>query len=242
MEVSVSVGQHHHFKLSEALLIYRSEDHIYHHSDNTFITHHAIRIDTPGQRPDLGPATPLTVEFVQALVQSLGGRVPVEFLPENVIARADRAIAWWTPPQKRRMYFGKTHGDMAKINGALFPQPALIWGATAHGLSVRAFKGTRRPTSDTKLCVAPYWNVYDAGDVCLGSMRIPKAVTVASIPQWETSFFESEFTHGNVGRLTRHKGGFEGLWTSLADKARFPLDTLIELPQTLHTYLSGEKE
>ncbi len=242
MEVSVSVGQHHHFKLTEALLIYRSEDQTYHHSDNSFITHHAVRTGPSARQPTLGPATPLSVDFVQSLIQSLGGRIPVEFLPEHVIARADRAISWWTPPQKRRMYFGKTHGDMEKITGALFPQPALIWGATAHGLSVRAFKGTRRPTSDTKLCVAPYWNVFESGKVCLGSMRIPKVSTVASIPQWEKSFFESEFTHGNVGRLTRHKGGFEGLWTSLAGKGRFPVDTLIQLPQTLHEHLSGEKE
>ena len=49
---------------------------------------------------------------------------------------------------------------------------------------------------------------------------------------WERGFYESAFTHANVGRLTRHKGGFEGLWSSLAGERRlFPLATLIVLPQ-----------
>jgi PRTRC genetic system protein B len=88
------------------------------------------------------------------------------------------------------------------MNGAIFPQPALVWLAMDHSLSIRALKENRRPVADTKLCVAPYWNVYDTGSVCLGSMRAPDTSTVASIPQWEQGFYESEFTHGNVGRLT----------------------------------------
>ena len=46
------------------------------------------------------------------------------------------------------------------------------------------------------------------------------------IPDWERGFYESAFTHANVGRLTRHEGGFEGLWSNLADKRRpFPVET-----------------
>ena len=127
------------------------------------------------------------------------------------------------------------------MNGAIFPQPALVWLAMDHSLSIRALKKNRRPAADTKLCVAPYWNVYDTGSVCLGSMRAPDASTVASIPQWEQSFYESEFTHGNVGRLTRHPGGFEGLWKELAGTVEFPTDSLIELPETVAELLSGKR-
>jgi hypothetical protein len=46
--------------------------------------------------------------------------------------------------------------------------------------------------------------------------------------------------HANVGRLTRHAGGFEGLWTGLAGtRKRFPLDSLIHLPQTLAQFVRG---
>lgn len=241
MRVDVSIGQNHHFALREALLIYRSSEHQYGHFGDAFITHHEVTQGDQARQSALGPAKALTTEFVHSLVQALGGRVQVEFLPENVIARTERLIAWWTRPQKRRMFFGTTQGDMGGINSAIFPQPALVWLAMDRSLSVRALKEDRRPGPETKLCVAPYWNLYETGSVCLGSMRAPDASTVASIPQWEQSFYESEFTHGNVGRLTRHPGGFEGLWKELAGKEQFPVDSLIELPETVEELLSGKR-
>ena len=241
MQVNVSIGQNHHFALREALLIYRSSEHQYGHFGDTFVTHHEVTQADRAKQPTLGPAKPLTIEFVHGLVQALGGRVAVEFLPESVIARTERLIAWWTPAQRRQMFFGTTQGDMGGINGAIFPQPALVWLAMDHSLSLRAFKGNRRPKADTPLCVAPYWNLYETGSVCLGSMRAPDASTVGSIPQWEQSFYESEFTHGNVGRLTRHPAGFEGLWKELAGEKEFPFDSLIELPETLGEFLSGKR-
>jgi PRTRC genetic system protein B len=241
MQVNVSIGQNHHFALREALLIYRSTEYQNGSFGNTFITHHEVDADSRAKQPTLGPAKTLTIEFVQSLVQALGGRVAVEFLPESVLARTERLIAWWTPPQTRQMFFGTTQGDMARMNGAIFPQPALIWLAMDHSISIRALKENHRPAADTRLCVAPYWNVYDTGSVCLGSMRAPDASTVASISRWEQSFYESEFTHGNVGRLTRHAGGFEGLWKELAGKEEFSADSLIELPETVEEFLSGKR-
>jgi hypothetical protein len=41
--------------------------------------------------------------------------------------------------------------------------------------------------------------------------------------------------------LTRHPGGFEGLWKELAGKEEFPLDSLIELPETVEDFLSGKR-
>ena len=73
-------------------------------------------------------------------------------------------------------------------------------------------------------------------------MRRPDSVSASAIPAWERGFYESAFTHANVGRLTRHEGGFEGLWTGLAGKRkRFPLETLIVLPQTLAQFVRGER-
>jgi hypothetical protein len=58
---------------------------------------------------------------------------------------------------------------------------------------------------------------------------------------WEKGFYESAFTHANVGRTTRHKGGFEVLWGSLAGKrTRFPADALIPLGETLSKFVRTE--
>ena len=92
------------------------------------------------------------------------------------------------------------------------------------------------------LAVAPYWNLSDNGTVCTGSMRRPESASVSAISAWERGFYESAFTHANVGRLTRHKGGFEGLWSGLTGKRRlFPLETLILLPETLGQFVREER-
>jgi hypothetical protein len=73
-------------------------------------------------------------------------------------------------------------------------------------------------------------------------MRRPESASVTAIPAWERGFYESAFTHANVGRLTRHVGGFEGLWMGLVRKRQqFPLETLIVLPQTLTQFVRGER-
>jgi PRTRC genetic system protein B len=148
MQVNVSIGQNHHFALREALLIYRSNEHQHGHFGDTFITHHEVSQGGRVRQPTLGPAKPLTIDFVHALVEALGGRIAAEFLPENVIARTERLIAWWTPAQKRQMFFGTAQGDLSGINGAIFPQPALVWLAdkvdpigSFHGKSVRVSIG-----------------------------------------------------------------------------------------------------
>jgi len=93
----------------------------------------------------------------------------------------------------------------------------------------------------TKLAVAPFWNLSEDGRVCTGSMRRPDSASVASMPDWERGFYESAFTHANVGRLTRHDGGFEGLWGNLAKaRGRFPSESLIGLPQTLGQFVRGD--
>jgi hypothetical protein len=65
---------------------------------------------------------------------------------------------------------------------------------------------------------------------------------VSTIAEWEKGFYESAFTHANIGRITRHAGGFEGLWSSLADKRKcFPVDSLVVLPQTLAQFVRKER-
>jgi PRTRC genetic system protein B len=109
-------------------------------------------------------------------------------------------------------------------------------------LKVRALLENKRPSSSTQLAVAPFWNLSESGQVCTGSMCRPAGASVSSIPEWEKGFYESAFTHANIGRITRHAGGFEGLWSSLADKRKcFPVDSLVVLPQTLVQLVRDER-
>ena len=234
MQVQIAIGENHRFELREALLVY-------HGNQTTFITKHEVMAQQ-NTAPALGPAQPLTVAFVESLVRSLGGGAAAEVLPENILAKSDRMIAWWTPSQRRQMFYQHSEGKAADLNGRIFPQPPLVWRVADGQLKIRALTENKRPEAKTKLAVAPYWNLSDSGTVCTGSMRRPENASVAAISAWERGFYESAFTHANVGRLTRYEGGFEGLWSGLTGKRRlFPLETLIFLPETLAQFVREER-
>jgi PRTRC genetic system protein B len=234
MQIHVSIGENHRFELREALLVYGDRQ-------KSFVTRHDVTLqkDAP---PTLGPAQSLTVAFVESLVRTLSGSSDTEVLPENVLAKSDRTIAWWTPAQRRQMFYENSEDKASELNGRVFPQPPLVWRVKNGDLMIRALMENKRPQAAAKLAVAPFWNLSDNGRVCTGSMRRPDGATVSSIADWERGYYESAFTHANVGRLTRHPGGFEGLWNSLAGKRKpFPLGTLIVLPQTLAQFVRGER-
>jgi PRTRC genetic system protein B len=213
---------------------------VYYGNQTTFITKHEV-FNQQNTAPTLGPAQPLAVAFVESLARSLGGGAAAEVLPENILAKSDRMIAWWTPSQRRQMFYQHSEGKAADLNGRIFPQPPLVWRVCDGQLKIRALVKNKRPEAKTKLAVAPYWNLSDNGTVCTGSMRRPESASVAAISDWERGFYESAFTHANVGRLTRHKGGFEGLWSGLTEKrGLFPLENLIVLPETLAQFVCEE--
>jgi PRTRC genetic system protein B len=233
MEIQVSIGENRRFELREALLVYSDRQ-------RSFVTRHRVVLHENAP-PTLEPAQPLTVAFVESLVHSLYGGSTAEVLPEHVLAKSDRMIVWWTPSCRRQMFYQNSEGKAAELNGLIFPQPPLVWRVDGSELKIRALIENKRPGEATKLAVAPFWNLSDDGRVCLGTMRHPDTASVKSIPDWERGFYESAFTHSNVGRLTRHPGGFEGLWSGLDKRAKFPVETLIQLPQTLGQFVRGER-
>jgi len=140
------------------------------------------------------------------------------------------------------MFYENSEQKAVGLNGRTFPQPHLLWRVDNGDLKIRALTENKRPSAGTTLAVAPFWNLSEDGRVCTGTMRRPDSATVSSISNWERGFYESAFTHANVGRLTRHEGGFERLWTGLADKRKvFPVETLIRLPQTLAQFVRGDR-
>jgi PRTRC genetic system protein B len=237
MEVDFQIGKSFHFKLHKALLIYtgNGED-----RGNAFVTLH----DVTGERPPvLGPAQTLTQDFLFDLASKMYKDVSVEILPENILARTSDVLMWWTPAKTRPMFFGtRDESVLASLSGKVFPHPALVFVASGRCLAVRALRTSERPTERTKLYVAPYWNVYPEGGVCLGSAPAPKVSNVAAIKQWERAFFTSNFTHPNGSqKLTNHKGGFAGMWASLPGRKSFPERQLVDSKETLGAFLKRQR-
>ena len=71
-------------------------------------------------------------------------------------------------------------------------------------------------------------------------MRVPEEVSASSLRGWEAAYFASEFTHpSGAVRLTSHRGGVVGLWSSVVERKHFPVRFLADSKQTLQEFLQS---
>ncbi len=239
MQAQINLSSTLSFELPEALLVYRTDrQYCYSKNPGAFVTKHPVVLSPEGV-PSLGAGTALAKSDVTDLLREIQGSLSLEFLPAHVLARTQESIVWWAPAAVRSMFYAEEKGrEVALLSGKRFPQPVLVFRARSGSLDVRAVACHSRPEADTPLFCAPYWNVNDQGGVCLGSARVPREVTIASLTRWEEAFFQSEFTHPNaMKKLTEHPGGFVGLWTSLLGESTFPAQYLAGAGETLNQFL-----
>lgn len=231
MEAHVRIGNNRIFSLKQAVLLYQE-------GSRTFATLHEVKI-RPDQAPYLCAGQSVTTGFLEALAKGLGASMGAEVLPEHVLARTPELIAWCSKAQPRLMFFGDGNAESKKLNGKMYPHPALVFMIHGRELFVRALTENYRPAADTRLRNAPYWNTDAHGRVCLGSMRVPEEVGVNALSRWEEAYFASEFTHpSGAVRLTTHPGGFLGLWSNLAGRTHnFPVKFLADSRQTLQEFV-----
>jgi PRTRC genetic system protein B len=243
MNTSVNIGSTQDFKLSRALLVYGKTSYDAFPYRYPFIVVHEVIHDADGAR--LGEGQLVTPQMLIDLTVSLGQSVPIEILPERVIVRTIDTIVWWTPARERSMFFNDRGDDaeLKKMNGKRYPHPPLLFKTSGTYLSIRALLENQRPKSGTQLYTAPYWNCYENGIVCIGTMKIPREKSVAAIEAWEESFFRSEFTHGaGVRNHVRYPGGFLAMWKFLEAKKKFPGRYLVEAKQTLVEFVNGDDQ
>ncbi len=231
MNVHLRIGDNRTFSLKQAVLLYQE-------GSRAFATLHEVKC-RPNQAPYLCAGQSVTTGFLETLAKGLGASMAPEVLPEHVLARTPDLIAWWSRARPRLMFFGGGDGEAKKLNGKMYSHPALVFMLHGRELFVRALAQDCRPTADTRLKNAPYWNTDAHGRVCLGSMRVPDDASVSSLSCWENAYFASEFTHpSGAVRLTTHAGGFLGLWLSLAGKKhKFPVKFLADSKQTLQEFV-----
>jgi PRTRC genetic system protein B len=239
MNTSVSIGSCQDFRLSRVLLVYGTSSYNGFPFRHPFVTLHEVRHEN--EEAQLGEGRLVTPQMLADLMSEVCGAAAVEILPERVLARTPDMIAWWRPASNRTMFFSDRNGDRAlkKLNGRKYPHPALLFKASASSLWVRALACIKRPRADTRLYHAPYWNCYDDGAVCTGSMMLPRGRSVSVMEQWEQSFFASEFTHAaGGGKRTRYPGGTLALWQSVMGRDIFPTRYLAPAEQTVEEWVT----
>ena len=173
MNTSVNIGSSQDFRLNRVLLVYGTSSYNGFPSRHPFVTLHEVTHENEEARLSEGQL--VTPQILADLMTGLGRSTPLEILPERVLARTADIIVWWTPASQRTMFFSDRGEDVAlrKLNGKSYPHPPLLFKTSGSHLWIRALGVNERPKAETPLYTAPYWNCYDNGVVCTGSMRIP---------------------------------------------------------------------
>jgi PRTRC genetic system protein B len=227
MRLCVDYGTDVPLHLVSAILLYGSKDALYGNHKIRLATVHTPEPNPAGGPPVLGEGQPVSKSFVETLSRSLQSELPAAWLPENVLIWSQRLAAWWEPARIRAMFFSP-ESDGKTLDGKLYPHPALLFAVREGHLSVWALAGKTRPTPNTQLFQAPYWNTYENGEICHGSMQTPRLVDLDNLRQWSDGYFNSRFTHTNLQRsLCHHPEGFLGMWRDLAGRKRFPVEYLL---------------
>jgi PRTRC genetic system protein B len=229
--------------LSQAVLIYKDQK-----GFAALATTH--RIEKVDGEPVIGPGRLMTTRAALKLSADLGKRGAYDgYIPENVLFLNGEAAVWWMPPSRRHISFSTPNHikEMgAAERGEIVPHPGLVFAAGQNLWRVWAVKGAKRPTPETPLFQAPYFNVDSQGRICQGSVTVPEVGTAAKIDAWNDAFFRSTFTHPNiVGDLVNYGRNDEyTFWRHMLDGRfkRFPERVLIDRKFTLGNLLGLKGE
>ena len=146
------------------------------------------------------------------------------------------SVLWFTKSMKRQLFFTENLG----ISNGTAEVPPMLWLANKRSLKIFALANNRRPTEKTELFYAPFFNVYENGNVCMGTVdvHIQNSTSLEEFTKkWEDYFFNSYFSH----LMNEHNpinGNCVNLWKSLINtEKQFPKETLRTANRTLKNLL-----
>ena len=230
--------------LSKAILIYtkdapdphRSADH-----DALYATVHPVQNFGTEAKPNfqIAAGRPVTQEALLGMFEHLVKihTLNTDIIPENVLSISPDHMVWWMPAGERVVYFNNK--ELGK-RAAKVPHPALMFAVVKGAWYIFALATNERPKAETALQFAPYFNVYDSCQICIGSAQVPRGISAGATEQWEKAFFESEFTHINGNKKkAAHPRGEYALWKELLDgvHASFPVEFLAPTEHNLGSFM-----
>ena len=164
---------------------------------------------------------------------------PKGILPTHILhinPSENGSVLWFTKSMKRQLYFTEN----LEIPNGMAEVPAMLWFANKRSLKIFALANSRRPTEKTELFYAPFFNVYEDGNVCMGTVdvNIQNSNYIEEfIEKWEDYFFNSYFSH----LMNEHNpinGNCVNLWKSLINtEKQFPKEALKQANRTLKNLL-----
>jgi PRTRC genetic system protein B len=165
---------------------------------------------------------------------------PSGLLPKNILyinPDHNGYAIWFTPAQKLDLFFVESLG----IPNGLASLPPLLWKASKKSLYLYALDNITEISEKTDLFHAPFFNVYDDGKVCMGTVSVnikADCLLEEFIQQWEQYFFNSYFSH-LIQEKSPTKGNIIQLWLKLVNsRKQFPMKSLIKNGLTIKELLS----
>ena len=153
---------------------------------------------------------------------------PKGILPTHILhinPSENGSVLWFTKSMKRQLYFTEN----LEIPNGMAEVPAMLWLANKRNLKIFALSSNLRPTEKTSLFYAPFFNVYEDGNVCMGTVdvNIQNSTSLEEFTKkWEDYFFNSYFSH----LMNEHnpiKGNCVSLWKNLVGTDNsFPKEVL----------------
>lgn len=221
-------------ELTRAVLLYRDRA-----SGATHATIHKIEHTATG--PTILPGVAARLRSSRALARALQIGDEPRFIPQELLFRDERVTIWWAPPARRRVMFRCAALGVPEWVEEV-PHPGLVFAAIqGSDWKVWAVDCATRPTPDTPLYRAPYFNVWKAGRICVGNVVLPCGDPAEQIAAWNRAFFDSWFTHPNDPKgLVKYRGGPVAFWRAMLKRRfrhEFPVRVLVPLNETLSNLL-----
>lgn len=220
------------FKLAHAILLYMDSS-----KSVSYASVHDVQEDKRG-RFSILEGIPATRSAVSELMKGMSQvkEKKAELIPPNILAQGDDYMVWYCKPQNRSLWFKSP--ELGGEVTANIHNPGLVFFLAGSEWYVFATKCESRPDANEPLFVAPYFNVWDGGKICTGSISKPKGKNRWNAVAWEEAFFRSYFTHPNIHlprKLVDTKVGPYGFWKAMLDGkyAKFPNRVLVPANITL---------
>ncbi len=156
-----------------------------------------------------------------------------KLLPEAVIYYDPRPgkikLIWYSKPLVRII-------DGIYKNTSKVKIPAILYMLDGDTFYIYVLKSSKRPEMKTQLFHAPFPNVHEGGNVCMGSVKHPSSkIEIADlIVAWEVAFWNSTFTD----HLWDKKQN-ELFKKSIRERVQFPSKLLIGAKKTIKTLLAN---
>jgi PRTRC genetic system protein B len=238
MMTNISEQFNNQFAPLKALLIYQSQltvkdEYGYESDRNAQVYVESYDIGKHGQPINAHPLSMAEMVTFSKLFQATeelksNYLKPKGLIPNHVLyldTQSEGYAVWYTQPRQVPLFFVQ---DLQIPSGKAHI-PAMVWKASKSSLSVYALKGKSKPNANTPLYHAPYFNIYEGGNVCMGTVEIAidRFTRLEDfITKWETYFFNSYFSH-TIGNHQSVNTDLVTLWREQLITGRpFPTEVL----------------